>query len=163
MVDLDADFVFSYLESQGEEALLRFIINELDEGKMSSEHQKQLAAFFRPKGREKFRLKLTRKPGIPQKKDRISQFEERLEPFREFRAWVLNEFKEEIKLKGEDMVIIAQAELPKVEGGFGVSKPTAKKLLEVLKVDDETAREMHEKRLSCNNGLQGNKNLSKLK
>lgn len=85
------------------------------------------------------------------------EFEKKIEPFRRFRDAVLEAFHAEIERDGEDTVILRQAELSVEDGGFGVSKPTAKKLLEFLKVDEETRREAQQEWLVRQNEEAGQK------
>jgi hypothetical protein len=163
MVELNPDFIVFDNGEESRKAVLDFVISELRAGTMSPEHQRWLAKCFDVKGDTAFRLKAVGRRGQHNGEERFLEFEKKIEPFRRFRAEVLETFHAEIEREGEDAVVLKQAEMSKKDSGFGVSKPTAKKLLDFIKIDEETRREAQQEWLAQEKARQNEEAIPKPK
>ena len=104
------------------EGLLEFIIAALRSDSISKADREYIADMLEPKSsKTKFRLKLVRRPGNRQQAD--DEWYDRFCAFVD----IYN------ALDGNEKEALDQAELPKEDGGMGVSRPTAKKYLDAYK------------------------------
>jgi hypothetical protein len=104
------------------EGLLDWIIAVLRSDNISKDDLEHIADMLEPKSsKTKFRLKLIRRPGNRQQAG--NEWYERLCAFVDIYD----------ALDGNEKEAIDQAELPKEDGGMGVSRTTAKKYLDAWK------------------------------
>jgi hypothetical protein len=163
MVELNPGFIVFDNGEESRKAVLDFVIDQLRAGTMTPECQRWLAKCFDAKSDTVFRLKAVGRRGQHKGEDRFLEFREKIEPFRMFRESVLKKFQAEIEREGEDAVVLKQAEMSKKDSGFGVSRPTAKKLLDFIKIDEETRREAQQEWLAREKSRQNEEAIRKPK